>query len=315
MPKVSVVIPTYNRANFILETIESVRGQTYHDHEIIVVDDGSTDNTQEVLRNFSEGNIIQYIYQPNHGESAARNLGISQSNGEYIAFLDSDDLFLPTKLEKQVAYLDSDINAAFVHSWYLKFDNQGRDLGRRNTSRYSGWVYPDILLSWQVLISPSCVMVRADILGEVGGFDVDQYWGADLDMWRRITRHHPIGLVPEVLTKVRVHPGNLSASKSDSTTWFERYLQKAFLDDPHLSTVFRKRAMAKMYTNVAHNLLGDLSHGVFGQVRKLSLKAIRNWPFVPGAYFGFFASFLPQALRLSLLGKYRSWRNPIGDDL
>ncbi len=314
MPKVSVVIPTYNRANYILEAIESVRQQTYQDYEIVVVDDGSRDNTREVLSDLIKKNAVHYIYQQNQGESSARNRGISQSNGEYIAFLDSDDLFLPTKLEKQAGYLDSDENVAFVHSWYSKFNNQGKDLGRRNTSSYSGWVYPGILLSWQVLISPSCVLVRSQVLKEVGGFDVDQYWGADLDLWCRITKHYPIALIPEVLTKVRVHPENLSASKIDSLMWFEKYLLKAFKEDPNLGLVFRKRAMAKMYTNVAQNLLGETSSNIISQTRKLSSKAILCWPFTPGAYLGLLASFLPQTLRLSLLAKFRSWRNPIRNE-
>jgi len=310
-PKVSIVIPTYNRGDYILETVESVQTQSYRDFEIIIVDDGSTDNTREVLSHLIENKNIKYIYQVNRGESSARNLGVRKAKGIYIAFLDSDDLFLPTKLEKQVAYLDLNPNVAFVHSWYSKFNNLGKDLGIRNTSQYSGWIYPEMLLSWQVLMAVPCVMVRMDVLNEVGGFDEDQYWGADLDMWRRIAKNHPVGLIPEVLTKVRVHPGNLSASKADSLPWFEIYLQKAFRDDPDLGPVFRKRAMAKLYTNVAHNLLGECSPGMVSQIQKLSFKAIANWPLTPGAYFGLSASFLPAKLRLFLLDKWRANRNPV----
>ena len=313
MPKVSVVIPTYNRANYILDTIRSVCQQTYHDYEIIVIDDGSTDNTVEVLGQLIEDNTIIYSRQNNCGESSARNRGITLAKGTYIAFLDSDDLFLPSKLGKQAAYLDSHVNDGFVHSWYSKFDNSGNDLGRRITSRYSGWVYPDMLLSWKVLISPSCVMVRSDVMDEVGGFDEDQYWGADLDMWRRIIKRHPIGLVPEVLTRVRVHAENLSANKAESLPWFERYLQKAFKDDPDLGIVFRKRAEAKLYTNIAHNLLGEGAPETLSKTRSLSLKAMMKWPFTPGAYFGLLSSYIPLELRLSLLRIFRAWRNPVGE--
>jgi glycosyltransferase involved in cell wall biosynthesis len=310
MPNVSVVIPTYNRANYVLDAVESVRNQTYQDFEIIVIDDGSTDNTREVLSRLIDEEAIVYHYQENSGESSARNRGISLAKGTYIAFLDSDDLFQPTKLEKQVDYLDNYPNDAFVHSWYSKFDNTGKDLGRRKTSIFSGWIYPKALLTWKVLISPSCVMVRSRIMDEVGGFDVDQYWGADLDMWRRIILNYPIGCIPEVLAEVRVHPENLSANKADALPWFERYLQKAFDDDPDLGLVFQRRALAKLYTNIAHNLLGEGSPEAQGMIRRLSLNALKKWLFIPGAFFGYGMSFLPLDLRLHLLRLFRSWRNP-----
>lgn len=313
-PKISVVIPSYNRANYILETVTSVLRQSSRDFEIIIVDDGSTDNTREILADLVNENLVRYIFQENSGESAARNCGISKSKGEYIAFLDSDDLFLPKKLEKQATFMDENPGIGLVHCWYSKFSDENQDLGRRNTSRYSGWVYPEMLLTWQVLLSPSCIMVRSNVLEDVGPFDVDQYWGADLDMWRRIAKKYQFGLIPEVLTMVRVHAGNLSARKIDSLRWFERYLLKAFEDDPELSYSFRKRAKAKMYANVAHNLLGEEDPGMTSQTRKLSIRALRTWPFTPGAYIGFLASFLPMGLRFSLLSKFRSLRNPAGNE-
>ena len=314
MPKVSVIIPTYNRADYIVETVDSVRKQSFKDYEIIIIDDGSTDKTREKLSVFIEDKKVRYYYQENRGESAARNYGISAADGEYIAFLDSDDLFLPRKLEKQAAYLDLNPMVGLVHCWYSKFNDEDVDLGRRDTSRYSGWVYPDLLLYWQVLMSPSCVMARSLIFREVGGFDIDQYWGADLDMWRRIARYYPFGVIPETLTRVRVHEGNLSGKKIESLQWFEKYLSKAFLDDQELHRSFKNRAMAKMYTNVAHNLLGELAPGMPSKTRDISLQAIRYWPLTFGAYLGFLASFFPIKLRLSLLSKFRSWRNPTDSD-
>ena len=311
MPKVSVIIPTYNRAGYIIETVDSVRNQSFQDYEIIIIDDGSKDNTRETLSDYIEENTIRYFFQENRGESAARNRGISEADGEYIAFLDSDDLFLPPKLEKQVAYLDLNQTVGLVHCWYSKFNNEDENLGRRNTSRFSGWIYPDMLLIWHVLMSPSCVMARSKIFAEVGGFDVDQYWGADLDMWRRIARYHPFGVIPEILTKVRVHEGNLSAKKIESLQWFEKYLSKAFMDDSKLGRSFKNRAMANMYTNVAHNLLGEITPGMPSKTRELILQAIHYWPFSLGAYLGFLASFFPTNMRLFLLEKFRSWRNPI----
>jgi glycosyltransferase involved in cell wall biosynthesis len=309
-PVVSVVIPTYNRANYLLEAIESVRTQTYKDYEIIVIDDGSEDNTRESLQKQFESGTIRYIYQENRGESAARNHGIRLARGRYIAFLDSDDLFMPMKLEKQTSFLDNHPEIGFVHSWHSKFDDAGNHLGIRDTSVFSGWVYPEILLNWSVLIPPTCVMVRTDVLSEIGGFDEDQSLGPDLDMWRRITRRYPIGLIPEVLSKVRVHPGNISGRRVDAVLWFERYLQKAFDDDPGLDTAFRRRAWANLYTNTGHNMLGEQSPYHMAEIRNYSLKAITRWPFTLGAYFGIIISFLPAEIRIFFLKKWRAKRNP-----
>jgi glycosyltransferase involved in cell wall biosynthesis len=311
MPKVSVVIPTYNRADYILESIESVFSQTFTDYEIIIVDDGSTDDTWEILQPLIDNGKVLYIYQENSNKSAARNLGITKSSGKYIAFLDSDDVFLPTKLEKQVSYLDQNPEVGFVHSWYSKFDDEGNHLGIRDTSRYSGWVYPKILLSWSVLMALPCMMVKREVMSEVGNFDINQNWGEDLDLWRRITRRYPIDLIPEVLTKVRVHAGNLSKSKAKPTVWFENYLHTAFEDDPDLGPIFRRRAWSKLYTNTGLNRLEESSPELIAQTRECSLKAIARWPLTPGAYFGLIVSFIPTKFRLCLLNKWRAFRNPV----
>jgi glycosyltransferase involved in cell wall biosynthesis len=310
MPTVSVVIPTYNRSDYILEAVESVLAQTYHDYEIIVVDDGSTDDTDKVLGPLIKDGKIRYVYQENLNKSAARNHGIRLAKGKYIAFLDSDDLFLPKKLEKQVLFLDKNPEIALVHSWHRKFDDAGNHLGTRDTSRFSGWVYPEILLTWSVLMAVPCMLVRAEVLADVGGFDEDVLWGEDLDIWRRITMRYPIDLIPEVLTEVRVHPGNLSTSKAKPIIWFENYLHRAFEDDPSLSLTFRRKAWAKLYTNTGHNFLGEDSPTLISLVRECSLKAIAKWPLSLGAYFGLVASYLPTKTRTILLQKWRARRNP-----
>jgi len=310
MPSVSIVIPTYNRSAYILEALESILAQTYDDYEIIVIDDGSTDDTREVLGPMIENGTLLYVYQENRSPSAARNHGIHLAKGKYIAFLDSDDIFLPSKLEKQVLFLDKNPGIAFVHSWYSKFDDAGNHLGTRDTSRFSGWVYPEILLTWSVLMAVPCMMVRAEVLAEVGGFDEKVFWGEDLDIWRRITLRYPIDLVPEVLTKVRVHPGNISKSDTKPIVYFEKYLHRAFEDDPNLSPIFKRRAWAKLYTNTGHNLLGEDTPEFISLIREFSLKAIAKWPLTLGAYFGLLASYLPVKTRTILINKWRSRRNP-----
>ncbi|HEY5957340.1 MAG TPA: glycosyltransferase family A protein, partial [Polyangiaceae bacterium] len=125
MPKVTAVIPTYNRREYVQEAIDSIIAQTFRDYEIIVVDDGSTDGTREALP-ARYGERIRYLWQTNQGESAARNHALSLAMGQYIAFLDSDDLWLPDKLTKQVALLEQrqDIGAAFCQAWIINEHGQ-----------------------------------------------------------------------------------------------------------------------------------------------------------------------------------------------
>ncbi len=124
MPKVSVIIATYNRTHFVCEAIESVLNQTFPDFEIIVIDDGSIDNTKQVLEKYASR--IQYIFQENKGRAEARNTGIKNAKCEYIAFLDDDDIWLPNKLEKQVIFLDSHPDIELVYTFTEVINEQGR---------------------------------------------------------------------------------------------------------------------------------------------------------------------------------------------
>ncbi|MBC8496525.1 MAG: glycosyltransferase family 2 protein [Chloroflexi bacterium] len=309
MPTVSVVIPTYNRAGYILDAIESVLSQTYSDYEIIVVDDGSADHTRDMLQPLIADDKIRYVYQENQGVSAARNHGIRLAQGEYIAFLDSDDLFLPTKLEKQVAVLERSLTVAFVHAGYEKISDTGTCLGYRDTSKISGQVSPQILLDWSVLIATPCVLVRKSVLDEVGDFDESMRWAEDLDLWRRIAQRYEIGVIPEMLCQVRVHPGGASVSKVEAAASFERYLQKAFVDAPQLSKLFQHRAWAKLYSNLGHNILAESGQEQMTVVRQYSMKAIRQWPFQWSAYLGWLGSFISLELRNWLLTLWRNYRD------
>ena len=129
MPRVSVVIPTYNCEQFLDRTIDSALRQTYQDFEIIVVDDGSTDGTQSLVAGY--GKAVRYVYQPNQGASAARNTALSQASGEFIAYLDADDLWLPEKLARQVEFLDAHPACGFVHTEVSVIDEQDNVLHAR----------------------------------------------------------------------------------------------------------------------------------------------------------------------------------------
>ena len=305
--RVSAIILTYNRADLIMEAIESVLAQTYTDYEIIVIDDGSTDNTAQVLRELIETGRIRYIWQENQGECAARNHGLRQARGEYVAFLDSDDLWLPQKLEAQVACLEAYAEAGLVQSSFLKFDDAtGNNLGIRDTSWFSGWIYPQIFMHWSDLMAVDAVLIPLKVLQHVGGFDETLKRGLDLELWWRISRYYPFMAIPEVLTKVRVHSGSVSgADKATVSEWFRLSLEKAFAADPSLSKWFRRRALARMYSYMGYNQLGDTPQIQVQSIWRDCSSAITSWPFEWNAYICMFVSLFPYAARKML---HQWWR-------
>lgn len=310
MPVVSVIIPTYNRANYILDAVESVCAQTYEDHEIIVIDDGSTDHTRDVLQPLIDDQRIIYVHQENSGVSSARNHGIRLAQGKYVAFLDSDDTWDSTKLEAQITRLDSNPAIALVHNSFQRKHIDGTLLGSRDTSHITGWVYPEILLDWSVLIPPSCVILRKAVLDQIGGFDETLRWGEDIDLWGRVSKHYPLESIPEELTTMHVHGDNVSGAKTQLKVLdsFVYYLEKAFADDPQLTDRFRHKALAKVYSNFGHNVLADGDQEQMTLVRKYSVKAIQHSPLQISAYLGWIGSFIPHKLREGLLKFWRKYR-------
>jgi glycosyltransferase involved in cell wall biosynthesis len=237
MPKVSVIIPTYNYGRFLGEALQSVLNQTFADFEIIVVDDGSTDNTRDVAARFND-NRIRYIYQENRGVSAARNAAIWDSKGEHIAFLDADDIWLPEKLELQVKVLDLRPEVAIVCSDTYFFDDQTGDiLGRfwHDDKQFHGWFNPReasqnalrYLLYRGCFIAPTVTMVRREVFHVVGGFDEALKTHEDWDMFVRITQRFAIETIDMPLAKNRRHGANLSAKQEQMYESEQKALQKA----------------------------------------------------------------------------------------
>lgn len=207
MPRVSVIIPTYNRKDFLLEAVDSVLAQTYEDFELIVVDDGSTDDTEEVLTSNDERLI--YIYQVNRGVSAARNRGIELARGEFIAFLDSDDLWLPTKLQVQIAFVDQHHEAQICYTDEVWIRHGVRVNAKKKHAKYSGWIYPYCLPL--CIISPSSVLIRRGFFEEVGTFDPQLPVCEDYDLWLRVTSRIPVFFIPQrLIVKRGGHPDQLS---------------------------------------------------------------------------------------------------------
>lgn len=207
-PLVSAIIPCYNAAKFLPEAIESVISQTYDNIEIIVVNDGSTDDTDLVVSPYLDK--IQYVKQANAGPAAARNNGISHANGEYIAFLDADDLWCADKIQKQVEIIGASTDIALVYSKFENFCNDtGEKLSVMPDSTPSGLLF-DLILQKNIIALPS-VLLRKSKLIEVGGFDESLVTAEDTNLWLKIAYKYPIQAIPEVLFYRRMHRGNISS--------------------------------------------------------------------------------------------------------
>ena len=197
--RVSIVIPTYNRADFVREAIASVLQQDYPDVDLIVVDDGSRDDTAAVVSGF--GPAVRYLYQENRGVSAARNRGVASSTGDLIAFLDSDDLWLPSKVSAQVAYFKAHPDMQACHTDEIWIRRGVRVNERRVHRKQGGWQFLASLP--RCLISPSAIMMRRTLWDRLGGFDATLPACEDYDLWLRLTAIVPVGFLPQRLVVKR----------------------------------------------------------------------------------------------------------------
>ncbi|AKG21005.1 glycosyltransferase family 2 protein [Calothrix sp. 336/3] len=209
MPVVSVVIPAYNAMTYLPETLATVWTQTFTDFEVILVDDGSTDHLGEWAKGITDSRC-KFISQTHQGAAIARNLGISIAQGEYIAFLDADDLWHPTKLEKQVKYLQKKPEIGLVYTWTALINAQGQPTGRFWTSHWEGNVWERMAIVDEMIGSGSNPLVRRSCLESVGFFDSDLTGCQDWDMWIRIAAKYPFGVIKQLLTFYRNHPQGMS---------------------------------------------------------------------------------------------------------
>jgi glycosyltransferase involved in cell wall biosynthesis len=204
---ISVVIPTYNRAGVLRRAIESVLSQTHGEYEIIVIDDGSTDSTDALLKErYSD---VRHLTIQHSGVSRARNRGILAADGEWVAFLDSDDYWLPQKLERQVNFLHTHPQYLVCHTNEIWIKNGVRINQGKKHRKYTGWFFtPSLHLC---LISPSSVMIHKSVFETCGMFDEQFAFVEDYDLWLRITSRYPVGYVDERLViKTGGHSDQLS---------------------------------------------------------------------------------------------------------
>jgi len=220
-PLVSVIIPTYNRKAMLRDAVASVLAQSYRDFELIVVDDGSTDGTADDLR-AHRGARVRVIVQPHGGVAAARNSGVRRSRGEYIAFLDSDDLWLPPKLERQMNFMRMSAERQIAQTEEIWIRNGVRVNPMKKHRKRSGDVFRASLEL--CLVSPSAVLMTRELFQTVGGFDESLPVCEDYDLWLRIARSHHIDLLAEPLVVKR---GGHADQLSHSTWGLDRFRVRA----------------------------------------------------------------------------------------
>lgn len=211
-PLFSVIIPVYNRAVVLRRAIDSVLSQTFVQFELIIVNDGSTDSTKKIIMSYSDPRI-RFFESPNCGVSHARNIGICNAKAPYIALLDSDDSWLPEKLALDAAFAEQHSELLIYQSDEYWIRN-GKQVNKRKIhQKRSGYIFPESLRL--CMISPSSVVIHRSLFDEVGLFDERMCVCEDYDLWLRITRKYPVGLIPaKTITKYGGHPDQLSRSVS-----------------------------------------------------------------------------------------------------
>lgn len=230
MPKVSVIIPAYNAMAFLPETLDSVLKQTFTDFEVLIVNDGSSDHIVEWASQITDPRV-RLISQENQRVSAARNTGITNSQGEYIAFLDADDLWEPTKLEKQVRCLDKKPEVGLVYTWTLFVDQDNNSMGKIYASHAEGNVWEEFVAN-DMIASGSSPMVRRSCFDTVGLFDRNLAYAPDRDMWVRIAFLYPFAVVKEPLLRYRQLPNSFSRNRQGMFQDLCKVTEKAFQSVP-----------------------------------------------------------------------------------
>ena len=212
MVQVSVIIPTYNRAEFIYLAITSVLNQTFQDYEIVIVDDGSTDNTVSVVNGFSCDKVRYIKHDRNKGEAESRNTGIKSSQGEFIAFIDDDDEWLPEKLDDQIKLMSQcGKQVGGIYTGILTIDRESGDIVDQIIPQKRGYIYNDLLVE-NCVFTPSTILLRRECFEKVGLFDRNIKYGPDYDMWIRIAKEYQFEYIKEPLVRYYIHNNKLSGN-------------------------------------------------------------------------------------------------------
>ena len=262
-PAVSVIIPAFNRAWCLRETLQSVLDQTFKNFEVIVVDDGSTDGTPDLLHEFPQ--IRVHRWEDNRGVSAARNRGIAMARGEWICFLDSDDRWVKNKLQVQVDWMQAHPDCQSCYTDEIWIRNGARVNPRNKHRKYSGDIFRQCLPL--CIISPSSIMMRASVLETIGGFDTDLAACEDYDLWLRLASRYPVEFIPEqLIIKTGGHADQLSR-KFRGMDRFRVYALEKILKQDILSSQQRAWVLETLIENCSILHIGYNNRGKHEEAR------------------------------------------------
>ena len=271
-PTVSVVMAAKNYASFLPEAVESLLAQTFADWELVIVDDGSIDATPAVVRPYLADSRIRYFRSDVLGQSRAKNLGIGFSRGAFLAFLDADDAWFPTKLAEQVDLLHSHLAVGVTYTQRELIDETGKSLGFRTETLPGGWVLPQIFL--QNFVCFSSALVRREVFDSVGVFDPALDLSIDYDLWLRAAAHFEFRPIQKVLVKYRTGHGNLSKKLADRVATalgiMNRAVYRRCID-------VRKRVVAEGYASTCQTLGYVLQRSEPGTAARWYWQALM-WP-------------------------------------
>jgi glycosyltransferase involved in cell wall biosynthesis len=283
MATVSVVISTYNRAGFLAEAIDGALAQTLPPHEIIVVDDGSTDETPGLLAAY--GSRIRAVRQTNRGTARARNAGAGIASSEWLAFLDSDDAWLPRKLERQIARATAEPGLGLIHCGVEEIDAAGTVLARRLDGREGRVAERMILFEGPTILGGgSAAVVPRAVFETIGGFDEAMTMSVDWDLFYRVASRWPVGFVAEVLARYRFHDGNLHKNVVAMEHDMLLAYAKAFTNADAALRAIERRCYGNLHTVLAGSFF---SIGGYRKFAEHALRAVRLTPSSFGQFAGY----------------------------
>jgi glycosyltransferase involved in cell wall biosynthesis len=277
MPLISVVVPVFNGEQTIQETIESVLKQTFTDFEIIVIDDGSQDATEEIVLSIKDNRIQIYSY-PNAGLAASRNRGIVKAIGEYIAFIDADDLWTSEKLEAQIHALQTNSNAAVAYSWTDYIDQDSNFLRRGSHLTVNGDIYAHLLVI-DFLENGSNPLIKKQAFVEVGNFDESLTAAEDWDLLLRLASRYHFVCVPSPQVLYRISTNSMSANVLQQESETLKVIERAFKQAPEALQYLKKLSLANLYKYLAYKAMEGQTRSKTGlTAARFLLQAVINDP-------------------------------------